>query len=30
MIMLVYSSGAIGRLVADDVAGFVRYVRAHG
>jgi peroxiredoxin len=23
----VYSSGAIGRLVADDVAGFVRYVK---
>ena len=25
----VYSSGAIGRLVAEDVAGYVRYVRAH-
>ena len=25
----VYSSGAIGRLVADDVAGFVRYLKAH-
>lgn len=25
----VYSSGAIGRLVPDDVAGFVRYVDAH-
>lgn len=25
----VYSSGAIGRLVADDVAGFVRYVKSH-
>ncbi|HEV8389702.1 MAG TPA: peroxiredoxin family protein [Dongiaceae bacterium] len=25
----VYSSLAIGRLVADDVAGFVRYVKAH-
>jgi peroxiredoxin len=25
----VYSSGAIGRLVPDDVAGFVRYVRSH-
>ena len=24
----VYSSGAIGRLVADDVAGFVRYVQS--
>ena len=26
----VYSSGAIGRLVADDVAGLVRYAREHG
>jgi peroxiredoxin len=25
----VYSSGAIGRLVPDDVAGFVRYVKDH-
>ena len=25
----VYSSGAIGRLVPDDVAGFVRYVEDH-
>ena len=25
----VYSSGAIGRLVTDDVAGFVKYVDAH-
>jgi peroxiredoxin len=25
----VYSSGAIGRLVPDDVAGFVRYVESH-
>jgi peroxiredoxin len=25
----VYSSGAIGRLVADDVAGLVRYVKSH-
>lgn len=25
----VYSSGAIGRLAADDVAGLVRYVRSH-
>jgi peroxiredoxin len=25
----VYSSGAIGRLVADDVAGFVQYAKAH-
>jgi hypothetical protein len=24
-----YSSGAIGRLVPDDVAGFVRYVGDH-
>jgi peroxiredoxin len=26
----VYSSGAIGRLVPDDVAGYVRYLKAHG
>jgi peroxiredoxin len=25
----VYSSGAIGRLVADDVVGLIRYVREH-
>ena len=25
----VYSSGAIGRLVPDDVTGFVRYVESH-
>lgn len=25
----VYSSGAIGRLVADDVVGFIRYVKSH-
>lgn len=25
----VYSSGAIGRLVPDDVVGFVRYLRSH-
>ena len=25
----VYSSGAIGRLAADDVAGLVRYLRSH-
>jgi peroxiredoxin len=25
----VYSSGAIGRLVADDVVGFIRYLKAH-
>jgi len=29
VITAVYSSGAIGRLVAEDVAGFVRYVRSH-
>jgi len=29
VITAVYSSGAIGRLVADDVAGFIRYVREH-
>ena len=28
-ITAVYSSGAIGRLVADDVVGFVRYVQSH-
>jgi hypothetical protein len=27
VIVSVYSSGAIGRLVPDDVAGLVRYVR---
>lgn len=26
----VYSSGAIGRLVAEDVAGFIGYVKSHG
>ena len=25
----VYSSGAIGRLVPDDVVGFVKYIEAH-
>lgn len=30
VLIALYSSGAIGRLVADDVAGFVRYVRSHG
>jgi peroxiredoxin len=25
----VYSSGAIGRLVPDDVVGLIRYLRAH-
>ena len=25
----VYSSGAIGRLTADDVAGFIRYTKSH-
>jgi len=29
ILLSVYSSGAIGRLLADDVAGFVRYVKAH-
>jgi len=29
VLVAVYSSGAIGRLVADDVAGFVRYVQSH-
>ena len=28
VITAVYSSGAIGRLVADDVVGFVRYVKS--
>lgn len=29
VVVSVYSSGAIGRLVPDDVAGLVRYARAH-
>lgn len=29
VIVSVYSSAAIGRLVPDDVAGLVRYVRQH-
>jgi peroxiredoxin len=29
VITAVYSSAAIGRLVADDVVGFVRYVKSH-
>ena len=29
VILGVYSSGAIGRLVPDDVVGFIRYVRQH-
>jgi peroxiredoxin len=29
VITAVYSSGAIGRLVPDDVAGFIRYVKDH-
>jgi len=29
VIVSVYSSSAIGRLVPDDVAGLVKYVRAH-
>ena len=29
VVVSVYPSGAIGRLVPDDVAGLVRYVREH-
>lgn len=29
ILVSVYSSGAIGRLIPDDVLGFVRYVQAH-
>jgi len=29
ILLSVYSSGAIGRLVADDVAAFVRYLKVH-
>ena len=29
VVVSVYSSGAIGRLVPDDVAGLIRYLRAH-
>jgi peroxiredoxin len=29
ILIALYSSGAIGRLVADDVLGFVRYVKSH-
>ena len=29
VIVSVYSSGAIGRLVPDDVTGLVRYIREH-
>ena len=29
VVVSVYSSGAIGRLVPEDVAGLVRYVREH-
>ena len=29
VLIALYSSGAIGRLVAEDVAGFVRYVKTH-
>lgn len=29
VVTAVYSSGAIGRLVAEDVAGLVRYARSH-
>jgi peroxiredoxin len=30
MLVSVYSSGAIGRLVPDDVVGLIRYLREHG
>ncbi len=30
VVVSVYSSGAIGRLVPDDVLGLIRYVRGHG
>ena len=30
VVVSVYSSGAIGRLVPEDVAGLVRYLREHG
>ncbi len=30
VVVSVYSSGAIGRLVPEDVAGLVRYLRTHG
>ena len=29
VLVAVYSSAAIGRLVADDVAGFIQYVKKH-
>jgi peroxiredoxin len=29
VVVSVYSSGAIGRLVADDVVGMIRYIREH-
>jgi hypothetical protein len=29
VVVSVYSSGAIGRLVPDDVVGLIRYVREH-
>jgi peroxiredoxin len=29
VLVAVYSSGAIGRLVAEDVAGYVRYLQSH-
>jgi len=29
ILTVVYSSGAIGRLVPDDVVGFVRYIESH-
>lgn len=30
VLMAVYSSGALGRLVAADVVGFIRYLKSHG
>ena len=30
VVVSVYSSGAIGRLVPEDVAGLIRYLRLHG
>jgi peroxiredoxin len=30
VVVSVYSSGAIGRLVPDDVVGLIRYLRQHG
>ena len=30
VVVSVYSSGAIGRLVPEDVTGLIRYLREHG